>query len=490
MGAALVVTSIAVTSPGAPPGIAAADGGSSRAEHVVLIGFDGFDPDYLDRVATPNIDALAARGAIGVTQGIMPPITNPSFTSLTTGAWPDRHGNRAYWWDQTANQYRGQSRANDVTSIAEAVRDAGGTVGAAQYFILQGNGADYATPGAVYTQPGGPCSRRFDDAIAMLHQEPVMSNGVSVPVDEIPTLLAVYCDDLDSIGHDEGADSPNLITALAELDTQVGRLVAAIDEVGLTDATTVVLTGDHGMSTYTQSFAVPLAQTLISAGYSPQFLFTAGQSVSASTDVVLISTGRSLSLYLTGARAGDADALDEIRGLAEAQPGTADILDRDAQRALHVHPDYGDLLIESEPGWGASILPPSGPQGDHGSSAETDAVFVIAGAGVAQAPASVVVRHIDVSPTIAELLGLPPLPDADGAAVVSLLTAEEPPATTTTTTPTSSTTTPTSTSSTPPGSTSSTTTPGSATTAGTSTGPAVGAAVGAAPVRSGPTYTG
>jgi len=423
-----------------PP--AEAQAAAPPSEHVVLIGFDGFDPDYLGRVPTPNIDVLRNRGASGVTEAIMLPITNPSFTALTTGALPPRNGNRAYWWDRAANAYRGQSRATNATSIAEAVVDAGGTVGSAQYFILQGNGTDYGRPGAVYTQPGGPCSRKFDDAIAMLQRRPVDSNGVRVPVEAIPDLLAVYCDDLDAIGHDQGADTPNIGRALRELDAQVGRLVAAIEEAGITDTTTIVLTGDHGMSTYTRSFFLPLHSALEAAGYKPAMLWENGQSVAADRDVVLISAGRSMTVYLAGARTGDAAALAEIRSIAAAIPGTGRILDRAAQAALDIHPDYGDLIIESEPGWGASILPPNGPQGDHGSAAERDAVFVIAGANIARTTGSVRVRHIDVAPTIAELLGLAPLPDADGTAQARLF-GEPPPRDTwvPTTLPASSTTT-------------------------------------------------
>ena len=178
--AALVAAATVWVAPAAPP--ATAQDEPPPADHVVLIGVDGFDPDYLGRGATPNLDALAARGASGVTEGVMLPITNPSFTALTTGAWPDRSGNLAYWWDRAANTYRGQTRVNDVTSIAEAVVDAGGTVGASQYFILQGNGTDYGRAGAVYTQPGGNCDRRgLTTLLSMLRRQPVSSGGSTRP---------------------------------------------------------------------------------------------------------------------------------------------------------------------------------------------------------------------------------------------------------------------------------------------------------------------
>ncbi len=415
-----------------------ADTEDPASRHVVLIGFDGFDPDYLGRAPTPNIDALAARGAIGTTRSVMLPITNPSFTAIVTGAWPDRNDNLAYWWDRTTNSYQGQSRRSPLPSIADAVVAAGGTVGAAQYFILQGNGTDYGVPGALYTQPGGPCSRRFDDAIAMLTGQPVESGGSLVTVPQIPTLLSVYCDDLDAIGHADGAESDLIPAALVELDAQVGRLLTALEDVGIAESTTVVLSGDHGMTSYDRSFALPLDAALKAAGYHPQWLFLNGQAVDPGSDVVITSTGRSLSIYLAGSLEGDAAALADIAAIAAGVEGTGSILDRSHFAAFHLHPAYGDLIVESAPGWGASILPPASTRGDHGSSAELDAVIVIAGAGIAATAEPIAVRHIDIAPTIAELLGLAPMPDADGR-VLHELFVSAPPVTSSTTTPSSTT---------------------------------------------------
>lgn len=411
-----------------------------RVEHVILIGFDGYDPDYVGRAPTPHIDALAERGVRGVTEGVMLSITNPSFTAIATGAWPDRNGNLAYWWDKVANTYRGQARANDITGIAHAVRDHGGTVGSAQYFILQANGTDYGDPEGLYTQPSGSCERIFDDAIAMLNEEPVQSGTGMVTVRQTPTLQAVYCGQLDAIGHEEGAESPNIDLALVELDAQVGRLVAELDELGIADSTAIILTGDHGMTTYTQTFGVPLYQALVAAGYSAQPLLVTGIPVNPTVDVVMVPAGRSASLYLAGDLEGDEAALADLREVVAGVEGTSTIYDKEDQAAMHMHPGYGDLVVESQPGWSADILPTDRPKGAHGSGAESDAVFVMAGAGVGQSADEVRVRHIDVAPTIAELLGLPPLPHADGEVLADLLEQDEPPPSTSTSTTSTSTT--------------------------------------------------
>ncbi len=403
--AAMVATTGATATPVTP----------GTAQHVVLIGFDGFDPSYLSRVATPNLDSLAARGVHGKTQGVMLPITTPSFTTLATGTWPATNGTLTYYYDRATNTFHTSSPPSRVPTIAQAVLDGGGTVGSAQYFAFRGNGAYYGDPDALYTQPGGACSNMFDDAIAMLRQEPVDSNGTSVTVPQIPTLLGVYCPQLDHIGHAEGADSPDIATALAQLDTQVGRLLDTLDDLGIADSTTVIVTGDHGMSTYTQRYTLGLNDALSAAGYHTQMLLVDGQSVDPDANVLIVpAAGRDTSIYLVGDLAGNADALADVARVSRGVPGVARIFDRAQQAQMHMNPKFGDLILEGATGWSSGVLPVDHPMGDHGSTKELNAAFFMAGAGVTHHSDPVQVCHVNIAPTIASLLGLPPLPDADG----------------------------------------------------------------------------
>ncbi|HET8929881.1 MAG TPA: alkaline phosphatase family protein [Acidimicrobiales bacterium] len=479
------------------------------AKHVVLIGFDGFDPSYLGRVPTPNLDRIAAEGVQGTTQGVMLPITTPSFTALATGTWPVTNGTLTYYYDRATNTFHTSSPPSRVPTIAEAVRDAGGTVGAAQYFAFRGNGTAYGDADGLYTQPGGECSNMFDDAIAMLRTEPVDSNGTTVTMSQMPTLLGVYCPQLDHVGHDQGAESPQIATALAELDAQVGRLLDTLDDLGIADDTTVIVTGDHGMSTYTQRYTLPLYTALGAAGYDTQALLLDGQPVDPDADVLVVpAAGRDTSIYLVGDLAGDAAALADITRISLQTEGVARVFDRDDQAAMHMNPEFGDLILEGASGWSSGILPVDHPMGDHGSTSELDAAFFMAGAGVTPRAEPVQVCHVNVAPTIASLLGLPPLPDADGGALdgdyddiegcplvipgdetSTTTTTTEVPATTTSTTsdPTTSTT------PTPSTVTPSTVTPSTAPpepTSSTTAGPTTPDPTPAAPTTTGPATTG
>src|SRR5690606_31896181 len=61
--------------------------------YVVLISFDGFRHDYLDRGITPNFDRLAAAGvrADGLVP-VFPSKTFPNHYSIVTGMYAGTHG--------------------------------------------------------------------------------------------------------------------------------------------------------------------------------------------------------------------------------------------------------------------------------------------------------------------------------------------------------------------------------------------------------------
>ena len=58
----------------------------------ILISIDGFRTDYLNRGITPNLSALAARGASAPMKPSFPTKTFPNHWTLVTGLVPDNHG--------------------------------------------------------------------------------------------------------------------------------------------------------------------------------------------------------------------------------------------------------------------------------------------------------------------------------------------------------------------------------------------------------------
>lgn len=416
------VSALPADEPGSasPAGTATAPGsGGGPAEHVVLLALDGFDVEYLDLVRSgqapmPNLQRLLRRGSVTTSTGVMTSITNPSWSSVATGAWPVTHRNTAYWFDTGTNTARGQQRDLAVPTIAQSVRAQGGTVFSAQWFILQNYGVTFGDPDGLYTQPGGDCARRTDDAVAVLRGEPVSSGGQLVSTNGIPELMTVYCDTLDAIGHEGGDADPRIPGALTEIDRQLGRIVAATKAAGTYGSTAFVVTGDHGMTTFDRGFGSEGLAAIEAAGFTPQVL-TSGQSPAPGTDVVIV-VGGVADVRVIGERAGDPAAVGQLKAALEELPQVRNVFDEADQVRLHMSPGYGDLLVEPEPGWSFGTTPAT-PSGRHGATTELRVPLVLAGAGVVPGARPKHPRHIDIAPTISALLGYAPPSGSEGRAL-------------------------------------------------------------------------
>ncbi|PRZ02886.1 putative AlkP superfamily pyrophosphatase or phosphodiesterase [Isoptericola sp. CG 20/1183] len=391
------------------------------ADHVVLLALDGFDAGYLpllDGLPTPHLDALVRRGSLTTGTGVMPSITNPSWTSIATGAWPERHLNSAFWYDPEGRVARGQQRDVAVPTLAEAVREQGGTVLCVQWPVLQDHGTAFGDRDGLYTRPGGDSARRVDDAVAVLRGEPVLSGGTPVTLSRPPQLVAVYCDVLDALGHAGGDRHPGIPAALRDIDAQVGRLVAATEEAGIAARTAFVLLGDHGMTTFDRGFGRAARTAVARAGYRMEIV-RPGDAPRRRTDVVAV-VGGVASLHLVGRAADDPRAVAAIRAALEALPQVRAVHGKDDQARMRMSPRYGELVVEPQPGWSFGSTPRR-PAGRHGASTELEVAFALAGAGIAPGRPPSDPRHVDVAPTVAALLGIDPPAGAQGRVLTEAL---------------------------------------------------------------------
>ena len=80
--------------------------GGTQERKVLLIGLDGVRVDILDQATTPNLDAMIAAGAFSDgTQTAMPTVSGPTWSSMLTGVWPEKHGVRS-------NNFQGNNYAS------------------------------------------------------------------------------------------------------------------------------------------------------------------------------------------------------------------------------------------------------------------------------------------------------------------------------------------------------------------------------------------
>ena len=231
-----------------PPFPAVAPPAPDAKPILVLISLDGWRWDYLQRLKTPHLKALADRGVLS--QGLIPSFpskTYPNHYTIVTGLYPEHHG-------IVSNNMIDLSISDELfTMSAPIARDARWWGGEPMWVtaITQGlRASSMFWPGSEAEIAGV----RPTDWMPYEHTKP---NGDRVqqvlmwlarPAAERPSFITLYFSDVDSAGHTYGPGARETLAAAEGLDHYIGRLMDGIAALGLRDQTTVIVVSDHGMS--------------------------------------------------------------------------------------------------------------------------------------------------------------------------------------------------------------------------------------------------
>jgi len=401
------------------------------AEHVILIDWDGFGSDLLDRVPMPNLQNLIGRGSLSIADSTYNTYSNSARASMSTGAYPEAHGNAGYYLDRERDVVISQNRELRAQTINQALAERGGTTASVGWYMVQDFGTAYGDPEQLYVQPGvaeqhqgrpgAGFASRVDVAIDILNRRPVDSAGEAVTVPRIPAFLAVYAGELDALLHEQGPSSPNLPPLLGAYDRELGRLVQGVRDAGIAARTALLLTGDNGFSPWTQTVTPALVEAIGSGGLRPEVV-TVGRSPGADTEVVLIPNGvRMSNVYLRGRAAGK-QGRAVVRAAAARVGHIPNVFDPLDLRRLRASEKLGDMALEAQPPYHFSLLDDGTERGSHGSTFELSVPLIIAGAGVRRRRRGIHrASLVDVAPTIAALLAAAPPAQAQGGALRALL---------------------------------------------------------------------
>jgi arylsulfatase A-like enzyme len=252
----------------------AACGASPSIDSVILISVDTLRADHIGAygsatVETPAMDRLAREG-IRFTRAIAPaPTTLASHTSLMTGTWMKTHGVAS----------NGYLVSGDNVMLAEILRAAGwrtvafiGGFPLASHSAFQQGFDEYSYVRG--ERPNESAAEVTDAALAWLAEPPkgnfflfVHYWDVHWPYQPPPPFDRKYrSDDLPVSGTKQDIDqtraalkrgtpdAASLSAALAGLyagevswvDSQIGRLIHALEESGVLDRSLLILTSDHG----------------------------------------------------------------------------------------------------------------------------------------------------------------------------------------------------------------------------------------------------
>jgi predicted AlkP superfamily pyrophosphatase or phosphodiesterase len=411
--------------------------------HLLLV-LDGLRPDYVTPDVMPNLYALGQSGVVFTNHhSVYPTVTRVNSSSISTGAYPERHGilgNSVFFprvnvngfldTGQKANLEKIQTDQDGVlltaTTLGEVLQAHGrkmlavgaGTTGST--FLLNhkvSGGAvlhtEFGLPEAMYQRAlaelgPAPAEGHPNDARNRRAVEAYLRIGLPT-ID--PVVTAMWLSDPDTTAHALGMGHPTTVEALKRLDREIKNIRDGLSARGLLDKYNIWVTSDHGFATYTGAADVrallkPFTSTLadgsprIVNGETAIYVRDGNRQVVSQIVRALQNTSGIGAIFTRAATAGSFDGWVE---------GT---LSFDAARWSHAR--SGEILYS--PDWtdqknahGFAGTSASNGVAGHGSSSpfEIHNTLIAAGPDIKQgATVSVASGNVDFAPTFLHMLGI------------------------------------------------------------------------------------
>jgi arylsulfatase A-like enzyme len=314
------------------PGALAWQAMPAARRFVIVFVVDGLRPDAITADVTPTLHRLRSEGVdFTNSHAVFPTVTRVNAAALVTGMQP---GSNGILGNQLYAAEVDPARALDTGNyrrLLELDRASGGRLVLTETLgeRLQARGLRLAavssgsTGSALLTNPrardgiGALVNGAFDpgkvvgwpaaasDAI-LVRFGPAPPRGASERFDAVvmwtqrvlreyvlpelaPDVVINWLTEPDHSQHHLGVGAPASREALANDDHEIARVLATLDDLGLTPSSDVLVVSDHGFTTNVSG--VDVAGALIEAGL---------KASADSQDVVLASSGQAVALHVEG----------------------------------------------------------------------------------------------------------------------------------------------------------------------------------------------
>ena len=428
---------------------------------VVLISLDGMAHYYMDdpKAEMPTIRRLAAEGARAQKmKASMPTVTWPNHTTLVTGVNPAKHG-------VIGNSYFDRSKGAIVSllpdplfnkeeivkspTIYDVAKAAGLKTAGISWPATRGAVTlDWAVPDvgtqALYEQFVTPqLLTEFSDAgIPWESQEQWCKTGRGRNRDRMyvqmlnhvirhhrPNVAMLHLVELDHVEHAKGPQSPEAYAAVKFLDDRVAEVLEELQK-SFPGTATLIVSADHGFFPYQQQILpnVLLRQEKLETTVASRI--TGGQ-------VRAVSQGGSSFIYVLD-QANREALIARVAALFKGVEGVGRVITPKEFPAYGLadpgqNPQMADVVLSARKGYtfadtaaGEDVVTAKTEdvKGSHGydpNEAGMHASFVAWGAGIVPGTKLGTISNMDVTPTMATLLGLH-MKDSDGKVLDKMLT--------------------------------------------------------------------
>lgn len=366
---------------------------------VVLVSLDGFRADYIRRPGAMHLRELAREGVRAAwMQPSFPSITFPNHYAIVTGLYPEHSGIVGNTMEDST---LGRFTIGDSAANADPRWWGGEPIWA--------TAEKQGKPAAVFFWPGSEAGeggarpefwRHYDVRVSFDSRVRQVLDWLSMKGDSAPDFIAVYFSEPDHQGHLHGPASPQVDSAIAEVDREVGKLMAGIDSLGLRGDVDLIVVSDHGMA------AVSPDRVIYLDDYVPPEWIT------------VIETGAGARV---APKSGYTDSV--YRRLHGANPHLAVYRKADVPARFHYdsNPRIPAIVAMADPGWyvttrAAAARRPirGGAHGYDNTAPEMRALFVARGPDFRRGVEVGAFQNIQVYDLLARLLHVTPAPN-DGS---------------------------------------------------------------------------
>lgn len=440
---------------GVPIPLASAAEIPAKDRTVILISIDGF-PAWMWRdpaLVVPNLRKLARDGAVADAMTVSnPSITWINHTTMITGVEPRKHGvlyngllvRTGSDQPPRVEPWRDRHEMVRVPTLYDATFSAGLTSAEVDWVAvtnpktIQWSFPELPTEDSEIARELIAAGELTTDQLSWFKsknsawRDTIWTKAACHLIrTRRPNLLMFHLLNTDAVNHGTGPGTYASYTAFALADRLIGDLLQAVDDAGLRERTTLIITTDHGFKRVRRVIQPNVA--LRQAG-----LVKANGAKVLSCDAWAMAQGGLAFVYVTDINRRK-ELLPRVRELCQSLEGVERVLDGSQGPELGMptpadHEGMGDLILFAKDGYAfqatvdhdVTVVPTTGYLGTHGypnSDPELDGIFIASGYGIRQGQQLPRVSNLDIAPTIGTLLGIE-LPEVDGRVLKEILSAD------------------------------------------------------------------
>lgn len=209
---------------------------NNQLKNVILIGIDGVSAEAFQYASHPVMDDLIKKGVVSLkTRGVMPTVSAPNWATILSGAGPEQHGVTSNNWSLLNQGFEPTIKDNDgyFTSVFSIIRKQMPKANTAMFYDWDWLGT--------YVNKKLISKEQYIQGYVM-----ITSVALNYIKKEKPVFTFIYYGEPDHVGHTKGFNTSDYYQAISDIDAEIGKIIAALQEAKMWQNTTLIITSDHG----------------------------------------------------------------------------------------------------------------------------------------------------------------------------------------------------------------------------------------------------